>query len=101
MSMMQTYKNITKRVGNESEIKGCSFKVMIDCENDYYKELLPTIPAGTELIADFAGDFGIYGMAEVKGALHKVKIKLHELHHIDFAEFDARNLHAAEEASAA
>ncbi len=90
MSMMQTYNAITQRDGNNSVIKGEVFIVLKDCENDYYKELLPRIPAGTEIVAEFAGDFGMYGMAEISGVIHKVKIKLHELHQIDFGRFDAR-----------
>ncbi len=91
MNMMTTFKNITERDDSESVIKGKSFTLMQDCENDYYKERLPTIPAGTTIVADFAGDFGMYGIAEVDGVLHKIKIDLHDLHKIDFGEFDARS----------
>ena len=90
MSMMETYSAITQRDGNSSVIKGEIFTLLKDCANDYYAEILPVIPAGTEIVAEFAGDFGMYGVAEVGGALHKVKIKLHELHHVDFGRFDAR-----------
>lgn len=88
--MMETYTNITKRVGNKPVIKGHSFIVMEECENDYHKDLLPKVPAGTVIVADFAGAFGMYGIAEVDGVIHKVKIHLHELHRIDFVGFDAR-----------
>lgn len=91
MSMIDTYKNITTRDGAESPIKGVAFTTKADCENDYYKERLAVIPAGTTIIADFAGDFGMYGLAEIDGVLHKVKVQLHDLHNIDFGGFDARN----------
>lgn len=97
MSMMQTYKNITKRTGEnrKSVIEGEEFVLMNDCANDYHKEQLPVIPAGTSIIADFAGDFGMYGMVEVNGVIHKVKIILSELQNIDFGAFDARIHEAA------
>lgn len=88
--MTRTYRNITSRNGNESAIKGKVFMLREECANDYYKDRLPKIPAGTTIVADFAGDFGMYGMAEIDGALHKVKVDLHELHKINFGEFDAR-----------
>lgn len=93
MSMIATYNNIIRRNSDNSGsvIKDASFTVMEDCTNSYDAVRLPTIPAGTVLIADFAGDFGMYAMAEVKGVLHKVKIELHDLHKIDFGSFDARS----------
>lgn len=90
-SMVQTYRNITKRDGNESAIKGKAFTLREACANDYGKDRLATIPAGTSIIADFAGDFGMYGLAEVNGVLHKVKVDLHDLHKIDFGDLDARD----------
>jgi hypothetical protein len=90
MSMTQTYLNITRRADDDCPIKGSVFTLKDDCANDYHPGILPTIPAGTSIIADFAGDFGMYAMAEVDGAMHNVKIVLHELHKIDFGEFDAR-----------
>lgn len=88
--MMKTFRNITRRAGNESAIKGAEFTVRNECRNDYYHERLPAIRAGTVIVADFAGDFGMYGMAEIDGELHKIKVDLHELHKIDFGSFDAR-----------
>ena len=94
MSMMQTYKNITKRDENKKfAIEGHEFTLMRDCKNDYHTERLPTIPAGTKIVADFAGDFGMYGMVEVNGAIHKVKVLIEELSNINFGAFDARNDH--------
>jgi hypothetical protein len=92
MSMAQTYRNITQHDGGGKwDIHGSIFVTTQECKNDYYPERLPSIPAGTAIVADFAGDFGMYGMVEVDGVLHKVKVDLHELHKIDFGPFDARN----------
>ena len=55
-----------------------------EAPNDYHKEVLPTIPAGTPLICDFAGDFGMYALADVDGVLHKVKITIDHFHKVDF-----------------
>lgn len=92
MSMIKTFEAITAydRANNTHPIKGFRFSLLEDCRNDYHHDQLPVIPAGTKLVADFAGDFGIYGMVEVEGVLHKVKIGLHELHKINFGPFDAR-----------
>ena len=93
MSMMKTLTNISRRYASgESHIKDEPFRLIADCENDYNKEQLAVVPAGTEILADLAGDFGMYGMVEIDGALHKVKIKLTELHKINFGRFDARDL---------
>lgn len=93
--MMLTYRNITGvvRDGDRTthKIAGEVFTLKEECENDYHRDQLPRIPAGTDLLADFACDSGMYAMCEVDGALHKVKIKLHELHKVDFGRFDARN----------
>lgn len=94
MTMLDTYKNITDRDA-DCAIKGKTFTVTGDCQNDYYKEQLAIIPAGTPIIADFAGEFGMYGIAEVDGAVHRVKVQLHELHKIDFGVFDARTSQVA------
>lgn len=92
MTMMDTYKAITRRSGNQSIIKNMDFVLMEDCKNTYYPDQIETVPAGTSITADFAGDFGIYGMVEVEGVIYKVKIELHELQKINFGTFDARNL---------
>lgn len=92
-TMMQTFRKITKRSPEgTAEIEGEEFTLINDCENDYYKDQIATIPAGTKIVADFAGDFGIYAMAEVDGVIHKIKIKVNELHNIDFGRFEARKL---------
>lgn len=88
MTMIQTFKNITAK----DAIRGEEFTVKEACQNDYNKEILPVIPADTKIIADFAGDFGMYATAEVDGVMHKLKFHLHELHKIDFGSFDARNV---------
>lgn len=93
MSMMQTYKNITKRdegKAHKAVIEDHTFTIIRDCKNDYHADRLQVIPAGTEIIADFAGDFGMYGMVEVGGEIHNVKIILEELCNINFGTFDAR-----------
>lgn len=97
MSMMETYRNIARREGvsNKSVIEGEVFVLLEEAENDYHKDRLPVIPAGTAIVADFAGDFGMYGMAEVDGVLNKIKLKLEDLHKVDFGKFDARKLAAA------
>lgn len=92
MKMIQTLKNISKTVDGGHAINGFTFKIMHECKNDYHTDQLPTIPAGTIMEGDFAGDFGAYGIVEVDGALHKVKIDITELHKIDWGEFDARNV---------
>lgn len=93
--MMKTYENITavNRDGSNSRhvIEGFRFLLKEDCANDYHSDQLAVVPAGTEIIAEFAGDFGIYAMCEVADVIHRIKIKLHELHKIDFGTFDARN----------
>jgi len=93
--MLKTYQNISRvnRFGGRTEhaIKGEIFTLKEDCANDYHKDRLPVVPAGTEVIADFAGDFGMYALCEVDGAIHKIKIELHDLHKVDFGPFDARN----------
>lgn len=98
MSMMQTYKNIVRRTDDERRkavIEGFEFIVKEECANDFRKEQLPAIPAGTVIVADFAGDFGMYGMAEVEGVIHRVKVELTDLHKIDFGPFEARQIEAA------
>lgn len=92
MSMMQTYKNITKRdYENRSPIEGELFTTKEDIRNDYHTEELSVIPAGTLIEGDFAGDFGMYGMAEIGGVIHRIKVPVTELHKIDFGRLDARN----------
>lgn len=94
MSMLETLKNITERSNDErraSVIDGVSFVLKENCANDFHKDQLPEIPAGSTIVGDFAGDFGMYGVTEVDGVLHRIKIELRELHKVDFGRFDARN----------
>lgn len=91
MTMIETYKNITTRdeITRKSPIEGLSFKCSYDVESEYNGAM--TVPSGTTIVADFAGDFGVYGMCEIDGVLRKVKIGLEDLHKINWGEFDARN----------
>jgi len=61
-------------------------KTLLEVRNDYHKEQLPSIPAGSQIITDFGCDSGIYAMADIKGEIHKVLIPLNECHKIDWAE---------------
>lgn len=92
-SMIQTYKNITDRdEDSKSPIEGKEFVVMEQCKNDYHSDQLALIPAGTTIIGDFAGDFGCYAMAEIRGVIHRVKFEVNELHKINWGNLDARKL---------
>lgn len=62
--------------------EGTVLLLFASVENDYYKEVLPTIPAGTWMRLDFAFNEGLYATADVRGVLHRVKIKLEDIHHI-------------------
>ena len=91
--MLKTLERISERDEDRGHaIRDMTFTLMAECKNTYYTEKLPTIPAGVDIVADFAGDFGMYGVVEVDGALHKVKIELEELHKVDFKHLDARNV---------
>lgn len=85
MSMMSTYNNITR---DSDAIRGREFVVRDECMSNYAGESI--LPSGTVIVADFAGDFGMYGLCEINGVLKKVKIPLEELHNIDFGDLDAR-----------
>lgn len=89
--MLDTLANITAK-DNDGRfvISDERFEVMEDCKNEFHKEMLAVIPAGSIIVADFAGDFGMYGVTEVDGVLHKVKVDITELHKVYFGEFDAR-----------
>jgi len=88
MKMLKTYEMITQRdtVTGEPLIKGHYFPVVDYCYNDFGGDL-STIPAGSLVMVNFVGDFGMYGMTEVAGVLHKVKVPLNQLHKIDFSGF--------------
>jgi len=79
---------ISARDGSDrtSRCEGSFVTTLSKVPNDYYKEALPFIPAGTEIQLDFGGDFGFYGVADINGVLHKVKVEIHHLHLVDFSE---------------
>jgi hypothetical protein len=84
------YEFATSRTGderNESVIKGRFITALADLSNDYCKDKLAVIPAGSVLLMDFAGDFGMYAMADISGVLHRVKLDLSELHHLDWSPY--------------
>lgn len=90
--MLLTFENITRNHGfSINSINGKYFEIMSDCKNEYHTDQLPVIPAGSILVADFAGDFGVYGMTQVGEKLHKIKIEINELDHVNWGIFDARN----------
>lgn len=90
MSMLQTLKNISKVEDCRHVIEGYTFKIMEECANEYRSDELSVIPAGTMMDANFMGVFGVYGMVEIKGVLHKIKIDITELHKINWGVFDER-----------
>lgn len=79
---------IQHRIGRDREswIDGKRTKTLSPTPNDYYTDKLPIIPAGTDIQLNFGGDFGIYGIADIQGVLHKIKVELHDLHFIDWSE---------------
>ena len=66
-----------------NDCKGVIVRTICAVRNDYHKDELPTIPANTEIRIDFGGDFGFYGVADINGVLHNVKVFLQDLHNID------------------
>ena len=68
---------------DKNAVSGKFARLTDDAANDFHKDKLPKIPAGTILQIDFAGDFGLYAVADVDGVLHKVKIELPDLHKIE------------------
>lgn len=74
------------RMCNREWLNGREAKTTAPIPNDYYKDGLPEIPAGTPLVCDFAGEFGMYALADIGGVLHKVKIPLEHLHEIQISE---------------
>ena len=79
----------SKNEGRKSLIEGRYAPLTQDAGNDYHKEVLPTIPAGTMLRFDFGCDSGLYAMADVGGVLHKVLIPLNDIGKIDWSEYEA------------
>lgn len=90
-AMIKTLKNISLTAGG-NPIEGQEFTVVSEVANNYGTSDLPTIQAGKTILADFAGDFGMYGIVEVDGRLHKVKIDIKDLHLVCFGKFDARSI---------
>lgn len=74
-----------RRDGNKAFTDGKFAIVIADSYNDYHHDRLPTIPAGTRLQLRHGGDYGIYAIAEIEGALHNIKFRLEEVHHIDWS----------------
>lgn len=74
------YAKLTDRSFSEGKFA----RMAESAENDYDKKKLPTIPKCTIIKIEFAGDFGCYALADVNGALHKIKILLPDLHKIEF-----------------
>ncbi len=72
---------------HESNLKDKMILVREDVKNDMHKDRLPTIPAGSEIIMDFGGDFGMYGVTTVNGEIHKIKVELHEMHKLDWRPY--------------
>jgi len=87
-AMFQTYLNVTE----SRAIEGLHITVLEDVGNDYHTDQLPIIPKGTVIVGENAGDYGFYGMCCVNGAMHKVKVKLHEMHKCFYGEKDARSM---------
>ena len=71
---------------NESPIKDKYFITKERTTNTYKHDELDIIPAYTVLQGEFAGDFGMYAIADIHGTLVKVKIALEELHKVDFGD---------------
>ena len=85
MNAIDMFEKITARISNKPVIEDKRTHLLEAASNDYHKDRLPMIPAGTELKLDFAGDFGCYAMADIQGTLHKVKIELNDLMKIDWS----------------
>ena len=84
--MLKLFDYLTKPYnGAECGIKNVTLTTLQCVNNHYDTEELPCIPAGTTIVCDFGGDFGLYAVADIQGVLHKVKIKLNELHLIDWS----------------
>lgn len=89
---LDIYERITARepsddpeCAGEFVIKSVRTKTLRSAKNDYHTDKIPEIPGGTELLLDFAGDFGCYAMAAIDGRLHKVKFNLEDLDAIDWS----------------
>lgn len=72
---------------HHSFVNGFTIQVKSDIPNDYLSEELSVIPAGNDIVLDFGGDFGLYGMTQVGEVLHKIKVKVSDLHRLDWTPF--------------
>ncbi|RYF47150.1 MAG: hypothetical protein EOO38_12715 [Cytophagaceae bacterium] len=72
---------------SHSFVNGFTIQVKSDTPNDYQSDELSVIPAGNDIVLDFGGDFGVYGMTQVGEVLHKIKIKVSDLHRLDWTPF--------------
>lgn len=85
------YDYINARGANNTKLhEGKIIYANEDMDNDYNKNELPHVPKGTVMKIDFGCDNGLYALADVNGVLHKVKIKLCDLHKIHFPEIDGQ-----------
>jgi hypothetical protein len=72
---------------NPHPLKNEVFTLSKDSPNDYNKEKLPIIPAGSAIRIDFTGDFGLYGFVNLNGVIEKIRIELKDLVKADFDAF--------------
>jgi hypothetical protein len=57
-----------------------------ECQNEYHKDKLPTIPYGTHIKYDFGCDSGVYGIADINGILYKILVPLDQIHNLHIIE---------------
>ena len=55
-----------------------------DAANHFPFSRVETVPEGTMLRLQFAGDFGCYAIADISGVLHNVRVGIDDLHKIVF-----------------
>lgn len=82
------FEALTTNRGVKGSLENQKGVLLVSCDNDYHKENLPIIPAGTEIKIDFGGDFGLYAVAFINGSIHKIIIKIEQVHHIHFESID-------------
>lgn len=85
MNAIDMFEKITSCESDEPIIEGKRTRLKETVSNDYLKDDLLIIPAGTELKLQYAGDFGCYAIAEVEKTLYKVKIQLKDIMKIDWS----------------
>jgi hypothetical protein len=86
--MLQVFVMLEVIPANSKVLRDFPTTALSPIPNDYSQDKLPIIPAGSELVLDFGGDFGVYAMAEVQGVIHRVKIEVYHLHLIDWTPFE-------------